>query len=102
MKGGPSDQARWIACGARFMIDAGADAVFVAFRDNPEFPPDSAFASEGVVRWPRLAADGRPYPKPAFHALRALAARRLGDHPTRIGSRHACRASARPAEATGR
>ena len=102
MKGGPSDQARWIACGARFMIDAGADAVFVAFRDNPEFPPDSAFASEGVVRWPRLTADGRPYPKPAFQALRALAARRLGDRPTRLGSRHACRATARPAQGSRR
>ena len=52
------------------MIHGGAGAVFIAFRDSPEFGPDSGFASEGVVRWPQLAADGRPYPKPAYWALR--------------------------------
>ena len=77
MKGGPADQARWIACGARSMVHAGARAVFIAFRDSPEFSPDSPFASEGVVRWPKLTADGRPHVKPAFRALKALAAVKL-------------------------
>lgn len=72
---GARDQAEWIARVPRCMIHAGASAVFVAFRDNHEFAGDSAFASEGVVRWPRLAADGRPYPKPAFWALKRLAER---------------------------
>ena len=41
---------------------------------GPEFGEQSAFASEGVVRWPELTADGRAIPKPAFAALRRLAA----------------------------
>lgn len=87
---GEADQAKWIACGARTMIHAGAAAVFVAFRDNAEFGPGSGFASEGVVRWPRLNAAGRPHPKPAFRALKALAAANVpaggGTDATRGGS----------------
>jgi hypothetical protein len=59
------------------MIDAGAGAVFIAFRDSPEFGPLSPFSSEGVARWPQLTADGRLYLKPAFWALKALAASRM-------------------------
>jgi hypothetical protein len=59
------------------MIQGGASAVFIAFRDSPEFGPDSGFASEGVVHWPQLTPDGRPYPKRAFWALKALAAKKL-------------------------
>jgi hypothetical protein len=77
LTGGARDQARWITRAAREMIHAGGDAVFIAFRDSPEFGPDSGFASEGVVRWPQLAADGRPVPKRAFNALRRLAAKQL-------------------------
>ena len=77
LTGGERDQARWITRGARAMIGAGAGAVFVAFRDSPEFGADSGFASEGVVRWPELGRDGRPYPKRAFWALARLAAKTL-------------------------
>jgi hypothetical protein len=77
LRGGERDQARYLATAPRLLIDDGADAVFVAFRDSPEFGPQSPYASEGVVLWPQLAADGRAVPKPAFWALRALAARRL-------------------------
>lgn len=77
LTGGARDQARWITRAARDMIHAGADAVFVAFRDSPEFGAGSGFASEGVVRWPQLTPDGRPYPKRAYRALRALAAKKL-------------------------
>ena len=106
MKGGPPDQARWIACGARSMVHAGARAVFIAFRDSPEFSPDSPFASEGVVRWPTLTADGRAHLKPAFRALKALAAVELpaggAARERGLGSRHACRATARTAQAPRR
>ncbi len=74
LRGGPPDQARWIARGPRLLIDGGAAAVFVAFRDNPEFGLESPWASEGVVLWPQLGPDGRPYPKPALSALQRLAA----------------------------
>ena len=47
--------------------------MFVTLRDGPEFGPQSAFASEGVVRWPQLSADGRVIRKPAFGALQRLA-----------------------------
>jgi hypothetical protein len=77
LTGGASDQARWITRAARDMIHAGAGAVFIAFRDSPEFGADNRFVSEGVVRWPQLGPDGRPYPKRAYWALRALAARTL-------------------------
>jgi hypothetical protein len=77
LRGGERDQARYLAAGPRLLIDDGADAVFVAFRDSPEFGPLSPYASEGVVLWPRLGAGGRAVPKPAFWALRALAARPL-------------------------
>ena len=91
LRGGEGAQARWIARGARGMIDAGAGAVFVWFRDNPEFGPESAFASEGILRWPGLTADGRAYPKPAFWALKALAARRLRAYARAGGGRSAFR-----------
>jgi hypothetical protein len=74
LAGGERDQARWIARGPRELIDGGAARVFVTLRDGPEFGPRSAFASEGVVRWPQLTAAGRAVPKPAFAALRRLAA----------------------------
>ncbi len=77
LTGGARDQARWITRAATDMIHAGAGAVFIAFRDSPEFGPDSGFASEGVVRWPQLGPDGRPCPKRAYWALRALAATKL-------------------------
>jgi len=76
LRGGERDQARYLAAGPRLLIDDGADAVFVAFRDSPEFGPQSPYASEGVVLWPELAG-GRVLPKPAFWALRRLAGRRL-------------------------
>ena len=70
-------------------IDGGAARVFVTFRDGPEFGSQSAFASEGVVRWPQLGAGGRAIPKPAFAALRRLAA-------MPIGSAASCRTGRRP------
>jgi hypothetical protein len=73
LKGGEGDQARWVARGPRELLAGGAARVFVTLRDGPEFGPQSAFASEGVVRWPQLAPDGRAIPKPAFGALRRLA-----------------------------
>ena len=73
LKGGERDQARWIARGPRELIAGGAARAFVKLPDGPELGPQSAFASEGVVRWPQLAADGRAIPKPAFGALRRLA-----------------------------
>ncbi len=73
LKGGEPDQARWVARGPRELVAGGAARVFVTLRDGPEFGAKSAFASEGVVRWPQLAADGRVIPKPAFFALRRLA-----------------------------
>jgi hypothetical protein len=72
-QGGPPDQARWLVRGLTTLLDAGADAVFVSFRDNDEFGRASPFSSEGVVRWPRLSKDGRVRSKPAFWALRRLA-----------------------------
>jgi hypothetical protein len=72
LKGGERDQARWVARGPRELLAGGAARVFVTLRDGPEFGFQSAFASEGVVRWPQLAADGRAIPKPAFAALRRL------------------------------
>jgi hypothetical protein len=65
--GGPRDQARWLMLGLPVLIDGGADAVFVSFRDNHEFGRRSPFGSEGVLRWPRLR------PKPAYAAVRRLA-----------------------------
>jgi hypothetical protein len=65
--GGPRDQARWLTLGLRALIDGGADAVFVSFRDNHEFGRESPFGSEGVLRWPRAR------PKPAYGAVRRLA-----------------------------
>jgi len=65
--GGPHDQARWLTLGLRALIDGGAEAVFVSFRDNHEFGRDSPFGSEGVLRWPRVR------PKPAYAAVRRLA-----------------------------
>jgi hypothetical protein len=53
--------------GLRALIDGGAVAVFVSFRDNHEFGRDSPFGSEGVLRWPRLR------PKPAYTAVQKLA-----------------------------
>jgi len=76
LRGGEADQARWMRRGPRLLLAGGADAVFVAFRDSPEFGTESAYASEGVVRWPELDG-GRAIPKPAFWALRDLAARVL-------------------------
>lgn len=73
LAGGEPDQARWIARGTRELVDGGAARVFVTLRDGPEFGAQSAFASEGVVRWPQLSATGRAIPKPAFAALRRLA-----------------------------
>jgi hypothetical protein len=73
LKGGERDQARWIAQGPGELLAGGAERVFVTLRDGPEFGPQSAFASEGVVRWPQLGADGRAIPKPAFAALRGFA-----------------------------
>jgi hypothetical protein len=73
LAGGEHDQARWIARGPRELIDGGAARVFVTLRDGPEFGPESAFASEGVVRWPQLSPTGLAIPKPAFAALRRLA-----------------------------
>jgi hypothetical protein len=71
--GGARDQARWLTLGLRALIDGGADAVFVSFRDNHEFGRASPFGSEGVLRWPRLDRRGRARPKPAYAAVRRLA-----------------------------
>jgi hypothetical protein len=71
--GGPVDQGRWLTLGLRALVDGGADAVFVSFRDNHEFGRDSPFGSEGLLRWPRLNREGRPRAKPAYAAVRALA-----------------------------
>ena len=68
MRGGDADQARWMARGPRQLLAGGADVVFVAFRDSPEFGSGSPYASEGVVTWPDAIA------KPAYWALLALAA----------------------------
>jgi hypothetical protein len=74
MRGGVSDQVRWMVNGPRRLIAGGAGVVFVALRDSPEFGPESPYASEGVVAWPRLGDDGRAIVKPAYWALLALAA----------------------------
>lgn len=74
MAGGDADQARWMARGPRQLVAGGADAVFVSFRDNHEFGPDSSFGSEGVITWPQLDADGSAMLKPAYWALLTLAA----------------------------
>jgi hypothetical protein len=71
--GGPRDQARWLTLGLRALVDGGADAVFVTFRDNHEFGRGSPFGSEGVLRWPRLDRGGNARPKPAYAAVRRLA-----------------------------
>jgi hypothetical protein len=68
MTGGDVDQVRWMARGPRQLIAGGADLVFVSFRDNHEFGPDSTFGSEGVITWPDAAV------KPAYWALLTLAA----------------------------
>jgi hypothetical protein len=72
-RGGPRDQARWLARGLRALVDGGAEAVFVSFRDNHEFGRSSPFGSEGVLRWPGLDRRGRARPKPAYAAVRRLA-----------------------------
>jgi hypothetical protein len=66
-QGGPRDQARWLNRALRSLVDGGAGAVFVSLRDNAELGA-GPFASEGIVTWP----SGRP--KPAFRAVRRLAA----------------------------
>jgi hypothetical protein len=71
--GGPRDQARWLSQGLRAFVDGGAEAVFVAFRDNYEFGGTSPFCSEGVLRWPRLDRHGHARTKPAYAAVRRLA-----------------------------
>jgi sugar phosphate isomerase/epimerase len=73
--GGPRAQARWLARGLRTLVDAGAQRVFVTFRDTREFGRASPFASEGILRWPQLDRRGRARPKPAFWAVWRLAAR---------------------------
>ncbi|HEY6691203.1 MAG TPA: hypothetical protein VI006_00040 [Solirubrobacteraceae bacterium] len=75
---GARDQARWLARGLRSLVHAGAAAVFVTFRDTREFGRASPFASEGVLRWPRLDRDGRARPKPAYWAVRRVAATPCG------------------------
>jgi hypothetical protein len=75
LRDGLMDQARWIARGPKRLVDGGADAVFVTFRDGPEFGAASPFSSEGILLWPELGPDGRARPKPAFWALQRLAAR---------------------------
>ena len=72
---GPRAQAAWLVRGLRTLVDAGAERTFVTFRDTREFGRDSPFASEGIVLWPRLNRRGRARPKPAFRAVRRLAAR---------------------------
>jgi hypothetical protein len=72
--GGERDQARYLSRAPAELLAGGAARVFVTLRDGPEFGPQSAFSSEGIVRWPQLAADGRAIPKAAFGALRRLAA----------------------------
>ena len=67
MRGGDADQVRWMLSGPR-RLAGGAEVVFVAFRDSPEFGPVSRWASEGVVTWPDAIV------KPAYWALLALAA----------------------------
>jgi hypothetical protein len=67
MNAGDVDQVRWMAHGPRQLIAGGADVVFVSFRDNHEFGPDSSFGSEGVIAWPGAVL------KPAYWALLALA-----------------------------
>jgi hypothetical protein len=65
---GRRDQGRWLAHGLPALVDGGADAVFVAFRDNHEFGRSSPFSSEGLLTWPRARA------KPALATVRRLAA----------------------------
>jgi hypothetical protein len=74
MRGGDADQARWMLNGPRRLLVGGADVAFVAFRDSPEFGPDSPYASEGVVVWPELGTGGRALLKPAYWSLFQLAA----------------------------
>jgi hypothetical protein len=74
MRRGDADQARWMLNGPRRLIAGGADAVFVAFRDSPEFGSGSPYASEGVVTWPHLGDGGRALVKPSYWSLRLLAA----------------------------
>ena len=80
LAGGERDQARWIARGPRELIDGGAARVFVTLRDGPEFGPQSAFASEGVVRWPQLSAGRARHPE--ARVRRAAPARRHADRLT--------------------
>lgn len=72
-KGGPRDQSRFLVRALPAMMAGGAQTVFVTLRDTREFGSASPFASEGLVRWPRLAGDGGARPKPAFWAVRRLA-----------------------------
>ena len=58
------------------MVRGGADAMFLTFRDGPEFGQSSPFASEGIVGWPAIV-DGRAVYKPAFATVVTLAAGRL-------------------------
>lgn len=71
MRRGVADQVRWMRAGPRRLIAGGADVVFVAFRDSPEFGPESPYSSEGVLTWPDAT------PKPSFWALREQALRPL-------------------------
>ena len=73
MPGGDADQARWMARGPRQLIAGGADVVFVAFRDNPEFGADSSFGSEGVIAWPSLRPRPSSLPTGRCSARRAAA-----------------------------
>ena len=70
-KGGPRDQARYLARGLRALIGAGVQDVFVTFRDTREFGRQSPFSSEGVLQWPIRR-------KPAYWAVRRLAAKPCG------------------------
>jgi hypothetical protein len=59
------------------LLRGGVDAAFVTLRDGPEFGRTSPFASEGIVRWPRLTTAGRVVTKPAFATVKRLAATEL-------------------------
>ena len=74
-KAGPRDQSRFLVRALRAMMAGGAQTVFVTLRDTREFGSASPFASEGLVRWPRLDRGGSARAKPAFWAVRRLAAK---------------------------
>ena len=75
-KNGDASQIAYLRRLVPDVIRGGADAMFLTFRDGPEFGPSSPYASEGLVLWPSLVA-GRALYKPAFWAVASLAARRL-------------------------